>query len=617
MGVQLDFLQQEVSFSWSIDRLVADALATILSLFEAGIPQIVGFSGGKDSSLVTNLTLTAAAQAVKLGFRPMVVVTSSDTLVESPEVTHHVRAEMAKMRLFGQRHGFTVETHIVTPSLLSTWQVKVLSGRGIPSYAGTSTDCSTDLKITPQVIYRNQLFRRIGTHQEPVTLLGLRFQESEKRAIAMRSRRESSTCPARNASGDLVLSVIAWWCEDDVYEYIGRVASGEIDCYSDFSELKRIYAAAEGTSCMVVADALFEGKVKKGGCGQRLGCWACQQAEDKSLEAMVAYDERYAYAKGLNRLNQFIRNIRYDWTRRHWIGRTIMEGFIAIEPDTFSPVCVREIFRYMLQLDYDEENRARAAGVKPMFRTLTLDMIVAVDAMWSLNGLAPMFAAWHDYDDVNSGRLRYDIPEIKAAKPTPIPPAKFLFVGKDWDDSAPISNWSGLRDVYMEGLTEGTCLPGLKKIKATKTIPAGRMAWDLETSQRLTVNAESLCMFLDFELPDILATRQDGRIVGGITNGYKWYLHYGLITLSHGLRADHDDKLRRTAFKDREGLTLGVDVDALLARAVRYADLPGAARKAWAHKATASGAQLEFLDFPDMSEILAKARRNDEEAVLI
>src|SRR3546814_7181771 len=83
------------------------------------------------------------------------------------------------------------------------------------------------------------------------------------------------------------------------------------------------------------ADALMSGKNKKGGCGARLGCWTCQQANDKSLETMIQFEPRYEYAKGLNQLNKFIRAIRYDWNRRNWVGRTIRGGFIAIEPDTF------------------------------------------------------------------------------------------------------------------------------------------------------------------------------------------------------------------------------------------------------------------------------------------
>ncbi|SPD37124.1 protein of unknown function (plasmid) [Cupriavidus taiwanensis] len=166
--------------------------------------------------------------------------------------------------------------------------------------------------------------------------------------------------------------------------------------------MRRIYAHAVGTSCAVVADAILagSGSRRQGKCGARLGCHVCQMAEDKSLANMVEYDGRYAYAAGLQRLNRFIRHTRFDWHRRHWVGRTIRRGFIKIQPDTYHPTMVRALVRYMLQLDYDEQCRAERAGERPKFELLPLDLLIAVDALQSLNGLARPFAAWADWRDI-------------------------------------------------------------------------------------------------------------------------------------------------------------------------------------------------------------------------
>lgn len=593
MGIamrQMDFLGDEKTFDRTVEQIVDEAVAVILSLLRSGTILHVSFSGGKDSAVVANLSLVAAVQAVREGLTPRIIVTSSDTLVESPEVVRHVKTELAKMRAYGKQRGVDIQTHIVNPTLLSTWQVKVLSGRGLPSYSGTNTDCSVDLKIKPQLAFRKRLLASLRDTAEPVTLLGTRYAESERRAVKMRDRQESHTTPVRNATGDLVLSPIAFWSTDEVWEYIGQAANGLADTFSDFAETKRIYAHAGGASCAVVADTLQAGKVKKGGCGARLGCFICQQSEDKSLEAMIKFDQRYSYATGLNRLNKFIRAIRHDWTRRNWVGRTIKAGYIAIEPDTFSPATVRELFRYMLQLDFDEIKRAESKGESPMFQVLSYEMILAIDAMWSLNGLAEPFAAWYDWADVFQNGIRYDIPEMDVVKETPIPATRFLHVGSEWDDLAHHGSWSGLRDAYFEAMTERSCAPELKEM------PNGKMGWDTKTEQRFSIDAESLCMFLDFELPDILSNRKPmlERIVGGITQGYKWYFNYGILTLSHGLRTEHDHKLRRTAFKDRENLTLSYDHEALIAKTISFADLPPNARAVWACKSRADTAQTEL-----------------------
>ena len=111
--------------------------------------------------------------------------------------------------------------------------------------------------------------------------------------------------------------------------------------YTDFEETKTLYASAAATSCAVVADAIMEGVARKrGGCGSRFGCHTFQVAEDKSMRNMLEY-EQYQYMSGLYNLNRLIRNTRYDWSKRHYIGRTINAGWIAIEPDTYSPAFIR------------------------------------------------------------------------------------------------------------------------------------------------------------------------------------------------------------------------------------------------------------------------------------
>ncbi|WP_293196239.1 hypothetical protein [Ottowia sp.] len=69
-----------------------------------------------------------------MGFKPMVIITTSDTLVENPEIQEHYRAEHRKMRAFAKAHKFDIRTEIVEPSLLNSMQLKMLTGRGIPSF---------------------------------------------------------------------------------------------------------------------------------------------------------------------------------------------------------------------------------------------------------------------------------------------------------------------------------------------------------------------------------------------------------------------------------------------------------------------------------------------------
>ncbi|MFS8979475.1 hypothetical protein PO002_34210 [Cupriavidus necator] len=126
-----------------IDAKADKAIDAIRQLLIDGHPLVIAYSGGKDSSMVASLALHAAALHRASGGNPLVVVTTGDTLVESPEVTEHYRAELARMRAFGKRHGMSLVTRVVQPTMAATFQVKVLSGRALPSFPGTHGDCST------------------------------------------------------------------------------------------------------------------------------------------------------------------------------------------------------------------------------------------------------------------------------------------------------------------------------------------------------------------------------------------------------------------------------------------------------------------------------------------
>ncbi|CAM2198422.1 DNA sulfur modification protein DndC (plasmid) [Paraburkholderia kururiensis] len=579
----------------TLQQRVHRALATLSRLFEEQRMVVCQFSAGKDSAVVAALTLEAARQHAAHGGTPVVCVVTVDTRVESPEMVALAQVELEKMRTYGRTHGFKVHAQTVMPSLSSSWQVAVLSGRALPSYAGTNSDCSVSLKIQPSRAFRNQLYRAVASqgYAEPVVCLGSRFAESDRRKGGMLARGDRADTPTRNDDGELMLCPIADWTTEDVWEWIGEVTSGLRTTYTDFRETTRVYAHAGNSSCAIVSDLTFEeataGKRKRRGqCDARTGCWVCQQAEDRSLEEMINFDEeRYAYARGLNRLNKFIRAIRYDWSRRNWVGRTIREGYICIEPDTFGAATVRDLTRYMMTIDRDEMRRSARAGTAPMFQILPLTTMIAVDAMQSLQGLAAPFAIWADYRDIYLDGMSYDVPDLDPQPPARLPEPMFLHVGKDWDDSA--DQWTGFRDALYESLTaDSPCAPEILHFRD------GRSTWKVPTGQRLEVDEESAEMILEFELERLLEMHDLGFFPGGITAGYRWYLNYGVISLSHGQQREHDEIARRTDFKDRMGLNLDYDVEALLGRSVRYGEMPEPARVAWAHKATTAGTQMSL-----------------------
>jgi DNA sulfur modification protein DndC len=583
----------------SVEELTAKARLAIRQVFEGHSPLIVAYSGGKDSSCCANLALVEAAQCAAMGLKVLVIVTTGSTRVENPEIEAHYRVELLKMRAYAKAKGFRLRAEIVEPSLLMTFQLKILTGRGLPSYAGTSTDCTVDLKLQAQRAARKRIFRELreAGMNEAVTIVGTRFDESQKRAMKMKARGDRADVPVRNGDGELVLCPVAMWSTEDVWEYIGYVSSGVWEGFSDMKEVMRIYAHSAGTSCAVVADSIYEGGKKnmKGGCGTRTGCWTCLQSEDKSLQNMVDFDPMYAYAKPLLRANAFLRNTRYDWSKRHWVGRTIKEGWIAIEPDTFHPSVVRMLTRAFLQMDHDERVRASIARERPKFEIMPMDMIIAVDAIQNLNGLSRPFQIWADLRDIENG-IRYDIPDVEPVPPQPMPETRFIHVGNDWDAAfgRPVQ---GLRSSYLEALSElSPCLPGLRELDD------GHWVWDIMTGKGFSVDLEAAWDIEQFEKSNLLKKFDSwSGIPGGITAGYMYYSTIGVLNLDHSQVVFHDEVARRTAWKDKFGLTIDYSTEELYARASRFADMPEPARKAWAQKATDSSSQTDFLSVLDES----------------
>ncbi|WP_254219960.1 hypothetical protein [Burkholderia multivorans] len=174
----------------TLDQRVERAVAALRRLFHERRIAICQFSAGKDSGVVAALTLEAARRHAAEGGEAVVYVVTADTGVESPEIVAHAKRELAKMHAYGKRHNVRVHVQTVAPSLATSWQVTILSGRALPSYAGTNSDCSVSLKIEPSRVFRNQLARAAKQqgYAEPVVCLGSRFAESAKRKAGMQAR---------------------------------------------------------------------------------------------------------------------------------------------------------------------------------------------------------------------------------------------------------------------------------------------------------------------------------------------------------------------------------------------------------------------------------------------
>lgn len=550
-----------------IERLVPkaeEAIAAIASVMRDGHVCAVAASFGKDSSCLVELALAAAIRVKAEGGKPRLISMSGDTLVENPEMARHMRQEIGKLKAYASHHGLDLEAHVVTPSLRDTFQVSVLGGRAIPSFAGQQAACSVDWKVGPMSRLIKKVTKRGSGEKEVVILTGTRFDESEARGKKMRERGESHLKPIRNPHGNLVLSPLATWETDDVWEVLGYCASGMVDGYSDHRDTIEIYAAAGGTSCAVVADMVSEGKKASSGCGARTGCWSCLQvSDDKSMAAMVE-DDRFSYMAGLGRLRNYLAATQNDWSKRHWVGRPIEDGFIRIGPYTYSGREALAIARYCMTLDAMEAERAREMGVEPRFEIISFEQMVAIDCLWSMEALQPAFTAVKEWVEIRErGTHRYKVPEVVSQPARPMPSYRFLHVGAEWDQT-PDAQWAGLEDCLTKSMKD----LGGQGCMGTVDLSSGRQVMDVETAPSLEVNLESAVLAVDFEFDHMMSKRGECLRGASWTSGYRWWLQRGAVMVSTASRAKLDGVLRRTVFKERMGLAGEIDVSAIIARTV-------------------------------------------------
>lgn len=245
-------------------------------------PWIIGFSGGKDSTLVVHAAvdvLTSLAPSRRS--RPVHVV-SNDTLVESPVVMAHLNKVTDAIKSMARSLGLPVTVARTTPELSKSFWV-LLIGKGYPSPNQTMRWCTDRLKIQPTSDYIKQYVSLAGA---AIVVLGVRRDESGTRQNSINKHqnlRDSNLSPHSSLLGALIYRPIVDLCTDDVWEILGTFPTPWGGTHTDLFQL---YRDAEGGECPVVLS-----KEEAPGCGtpnSRFGCWTCTVVEkDKSLQGFI------------------------------------------------------------------------------------------------------------------------------------------------------------------------------------------------------------------------------------------------------------------------------------------------------------------------------------------
>lgn len=272
-------------------------------------PWVVGYSGGKDSTVMVQLIFEAMMEMPKEELTKTVYVISSDTLVETPLIINSINQTLSRIQNEAIKRQLPIETHKVKPLMENSFWVNLI-GRGYPSPNQTFRWCTDRLKIDPS----NQFIKeKVSTFGEVVMALGVREDESVSRGNNIRSHSVEGKMFMRHSTlaNAFVFAPIRQFTLDDVWNYLLNSPSPWGD---DNYELHKLYQDSASGECPLVVDKSI--KESAGSCGNsRFGCWVCTVVtEDKALTGFIQSGEDWM--KPLLNFRNWLTSIRDERTKR-------------------------------------------------------------------------------------------------------------------------------------------------------------------------------------------------------------------------------------------------------------------------------------------------------------
>lgn len=315
-------------------------------LSEHAHPWIVGFSGGKDSTLVTQLVFETLLDLAPSDYRREVHIVSNDTQVESPLLISHIDRNIERIRDAGTNLGLPIFATKTKPQISQSFWVNLI-GRGYPSPNQKFRWCTDRLKIQPTTDYIRQKTKQTG---KSILLLGVREQESAARTALVRRYSNGTRLHAHSTlKGCMVFRPILSFTTEEVWLTLlqrRRASWGE-----QFRDLVTLYRNAEGGECPTMTD-----KSESAGCGTssaRFGCWTCTVVEkDKSLSGMI--EAGFENLEPLMEFRDWLRHIRNDPKRRMSVprnGRARLKADGSLIPGPFTLATRNEILTKLRKVE--------------------------------------------------------------------------------------------------------------------------------------------------------------------------------------------------------------------------------------------------------------------------
>ena len=137
--------EKKVNFQARVEEIIAQIQSIYMS---DDIPWVIGYSGGKDSTAIVQLTWMALQQLEAEKRKKPVHVITTDTQVENPIVSGWVNSSLKNINQSAKDQQLPFTSHLIKPNVNESFWVNLI-GRGYPAPRANFRWCTERLKIRP------------------------------------------------------------------------------------------------------------------------------------------------------------------------------------------------------------------------------------------------------------------------------------------------------------------------------------------------------------------------------------------------------------------------------------------------------------------------------------
>ena len=359
-------------------------------------PWMIGYSGGKDSTLLCQLVFEMLeGLPEKKRWKPVYIVTS-DTMVENPIVKAYMHKMSKAINDASAAKKLNVQAHIIYPEIRQTfWSLVIGLGYPTPEPPGFRW-CTERLKINPSNAFTYNTIKKDG---EIVILLGVRKAESAARSRSISSREIEGKIltPHPQIAKAYVYSPLSEIQNENVWEYLLQ-GEGKSAWDTDNNYLYNLYRGESLSEEDSVVGQVDKENMKITG-NSRFGCWICTMVkEDKSLNNFI--DHGATDLIPLRDFRNWLVELRAnpearDYRRRNGSVYLTASGDFGRGP--FTMEARKEILRRLLRLE-----------VETGFELITSDELKMIDKLWEDEGDLSRRSLVEIYAEEKGERLPWD-----------------------------------------------------------------------------------------------------------------------------------------------------------------------------------------------------------------